>query len=383
MRLIPAGNPESANPVVVVRWCLEPKDLATLRDRNVRNARILLVIAYDNRSEDRYLAPLEQVIEYLSFKRPGHHHVFGAIVWNSEGDVKQIERFYWKKVNSRTYDNDVLTYERNGLREDGDRTEAAEFEVTIPKEHFPKEPPAWLKRIVQWGYSYPAVDECEFRKRLSITPVKLFFAAIWAVITTFIRALLALIFGGVITLRGVDYKAIVRPWLYDIKEVLDDMESRSWAFHKENGDFCGWKSIVIFPPFYLVLYLVLLLTKHILHRSYLGAMLWYMRLLLHSVWWIGGIAVATGIVFLVVNAHRRGAQGDGRWEKERQRQLARDRAKRLAAQEREAELVRLSELLSCKTTPVVPALSAVPRAQRTFYLRYHNLKAKVCRPFAR
>lgn len=184
MRLIPAGDLESANPVLPVRWCLEPKDVAALSEHgiDINSAYVVFVIVDDRGRETRQLAPMVQMMEYLEFYHPGVHQVFATVM---DGAALGVKNYVFNKEGEHFYHNDLLTYDKTKFLIDVCCT--AQIEVDVPAEHFPKEPPAWLRSIVDGVWPYPSVDQCQFRRRLLFTPVMFAFAAIIVIFTTILR----------------------------------------------------------------------------------------------------------------------------------------------------------------------------------------------------
>jgi heme exporter protein D len=386
MKLIPAGDLESASPVMPVRWCLEPKDVATLHERNTdtNSAYVVFVIVDDRGRETRQLAPMTQMMEYLEFYHPGVHHVFAKVM--EDWEAHSIKKRVLEKQREHSYANELLDYEK---KEFLGAWISAEIEVVVPKEHFPKEPPAWLRRVVEWGFAYPSVDQCQFRRRFLLSIPKLFFAGIWAVITTPIRALLALV-GTILTLRNINYGAVIRPWRFDIDDVFARAElSNSWLFHgkpKGNGWRAPWRSgwlVLLYPPVWFAACIIVGIVAINYHVGFIAAVLLILKEIWRAFWWsrwIIGVLALLILADLLIHSIRkknlatRDHEAD-RQERERRRQEREERARR----DREA----LVGLLTCSTGPMVVQLQAIPPERRTFHLQYHHIKAKVCRPFAR
>jgi hypothetical protein len=135
---------------------------------------------------------------YISFRRPGKHTVFAKVVYDY--GLGSFVPFLLRKLKRREYDCSVLNNDNTDFmsqsyfRNFGILSLPAddEVEISIPREHFPPAPPEWLKKMANYGFSYPAVDECDFRRRVVLLVPKLPALAFWAVVTTLIRLTIAL-----------------------------------------------------------------------------------------------------------------------------------------------------------------------------------------------
>lgn len=253
MKLIPAGNLTSADPVMPIRWCLERSETETLKHYNAKDVHILFVIAYEgNTIEDRQLVPIGQVMEYLKFRRPGKHVVFAKVIWPSRGIHRDALKRIFSRENPLEYTNKVLNDERTGFRSHLESRysisvlqDDAKIEVVIPPEHFPKEPPKWFKWLVNLGYEYPAVDQCQFRGRAPFVIVKIPAMLIWAVVTTLIR-IASVLLCGLCGMRNIGFRPIFHPWKNDILDVYVPT-TNSWFFHDDKGEKRPHRLLLLHP----------------------------------------------------------------------------------------------------------------------------------------
>lgn len=356
------NNPEAADPVIPIRWCVSPETIAKLKQRNAENPHILLVITQGDR-ETRKLVPLHQMMEYVEFSRPGRHRIFAAIVWWSS--IKELKKFYLEK-GSYSYKNGVLDYYKNGVL-DYDRehfqlciynylVEEAELSVFIADGFFPKEPPAWEKRWVDLWFDTTAKDPCQHRRRRLFAytiqpPVML----TWLALSVAARLLTALSCTLLLGMRKVDFAAIIHPFRNNFKNVYENASS---IFLKDkNGKKRDDAYIILTPIVPLSIFFILFFTP----LGILGRML--IALLTTGVATAGVYAISAAIKsFESAEAKRSRAE-----------------KKRLAlAQEYE----EVFQPIACTEAPLSATLKALPRNRRTLYLRYKAAKAYVCRPYA-
>jgi hypothetical protein len=403
MKLIPAGNLESADPVLAVRWCLDRSETQKLKEQEARNMHILFVIVYEGGTrEDRLLVPLQQAMTYLNFRRPGNHTVFAAVVWNSF-DKQGLSTRLLDRSSSREYDTIVMNRDRSEFRSvdwfennhapNRMLADTAEIDVIVPREHFPKEPPKWLKQLVNAGHGYPPVDQCDFRRRMLGVPFKVPFFAAWAIITTLIRFLIVvtLLFLG---MRRINFAAVIHPWQDEIPNVFERVHiGNSWFNRDSKGSYRSRWYFFLRPIFWLVIFGILTLIKIRLHMSYWALIVagwsaainftiatWNFLLRLVGKLWKAVAVVAVGITILTFTLrYVRKILAKKRREKELLWQST-DFQEQLRLQ-RMQSYDDLYKLLACKPT-ITPALSDLPPERQTLRLRYLDLKAKVCRPFA-
>lgn len=399
MKLIPAGSLTSADPVVPIRWCLERSEAEALKAKSAVNIHVLFVIAYEGTDlEDRQLVPIDQMMTYLTFRRPGTHTVLAKVVWAADKHLRTLT----KKFSVRGYDGNILGENRDGFRAAAIDyctdwkarylDSETDIEVAVPKEHFPSEPPAWLQRIANVGFDYPPADQCALRRRILLSPPKLFLMGLWAVVTTLIRACIAL----VLVLNGnygIDFTAVVHPWRNDIDDVAARTDSReTWFQENRGGDPRSKWAALLYPYFWLFILIPIPGTiAYVLDITYAQALLlmftWVSNaivaagaFLLHALAAYGkiilGIAAVLLVCFLVVLAFKRTAHV----QNERELAVSVD-AQKQRERERMESYDHLYKLLACRQG-IAPTLASLPPERRTFRLKYLDLKARVCRPFA-
>ena len=386
MKLIPAGDLNQAEPVLAIRWCLTRAETEYLKKQKAENIHILFVIAYEGTDlEDRQLVPIDQVMTYLNFRRPGNNTVLAKVVWSSHAEkgAGYLAKRLLSKAHVRMYENRVLnrvhtTFEDTEWLEEFHHVRSMEgaedFEVVIPKEHFPKEPPEWVKKVVNAGFSYPPIDQCAFRRRLGILPVKLLAFGIWTVITTFIRATIALCL-GLCGMRHIDFGAVLRPWEDDIEDVYFSVDRRDSWFNRTGEGLPRSPLMYLFHPMiYLTLFSSLTSLKFFYDRTYLETIriIWVMvaEFVPMVLGVLIGLAIWGFISRLISKANKNKHDQENSLE-----------FQELLRREKEQSYDELYKLLACRPN-LSPAVSALPAQRQTFYLRFLDLKARVCRPYA-
>ncbi len=150
---------------VLVRWCINQETVDELKGRKINDPYLLISSAPkgadrdDRRKSFRILAPLDQLMRYVQFRRPGENIISAAIVWG-DNLYEYICRDGYGYGYKRSFMEDSPRY-----RPQWKELYTAEIEVVVPDGTFAKEPPAWEKKWVNMFFSYEAVDQCDFRRR--------------------------------------------------------------------------------------------------------------------------------------------------------------------------------------------------------------------------
>ena len=383
MRLIPSGNLESAEPVLAVRWCLERSEIEYLKYKYAEDIHILIIIKYEgnlehyeNNLDEGDLVPIGQLMAYLNFRKPGNHTVYAKVIYSS--DIKKTKRDILIKQSHTQYRYRLLSIDGHSWWENPIIDYAsfthieAEMDVSIPKEHFPAEPPLWLKSIVNYGHEFPAVDPCMFRRRLIYCLPKLPLFGAWAVITTLLRLVIALV-ATFLGFRGVNWKAVFRPWADSIEDVVNGTSLKTnWFVNDKYGEerpiwFTLLNPIIMFIVINVCVGLgkiLILLIKMMAIKPIIAA-------------FVGvGIVVISTILYFVISKII-----------ERKLQMETGEYYRIKRNQEEHRLEdwynELSQTIGCKTTPIRADVSDLPKRKRSVQLRFLKIKARVCKPYAR
>ena len=356
-----AENPGQANPNLALRWCVDKKTLDELKEKGIKNPQLLLVVAqhldkWNVREIERKLVPLGQAMEWLEFNRPGRHTIYATIVWDVWGDDKGFEFLtQWLLRGSRS---GVFTYEMfNG---DGvfsrirhsvvgkHSLDEGSLDVVVAEEFFAKEPPAWLNWWVNLWFGAMEIsrptNQCSFRRRailaFTIQPIPVF---IWALLKSLMRLAMAVVL-VLCGMRRVSFKPIIHPFDLCLGNVWRDMG----------------------PSVFL--------------KDRYGK--WYFAYV------AGLIGCGLRTIWRALVSSPSAEELERRWKRKEQEIAESDRKKR-EKKEREREQRESEKFyeglqdVACIGVPLKPKLELLPKRRKTVYLRFQDLKAKVCRPYAR
>jgi hypothetical protein len=379
---------------------------------------------------DRFIVPLEDQMRYISFRRPGTNVVHATIMWPKSDD--SVKKVLTKRFDDGRYRADLLEKEQprvaqlhhrlkqlsterenayyHGDEEGGERLQAqmdqvrtkisvlqrrekhehiirydydsldrveqeAQLEVLVPGEMFAKEPSRLMSWLGTVHWSSQPRDQCHLRKRALITvgtgPLVLVVMAMVLAGAEIVQLVVigALLFVGK---RNINFGVLKDP-LVSPKEAQWQVKPSRWIKRKvtESGGYTHYRDRHVFwflvnPPMILLCVGVGLVFFAITDA------VWPVILGACSVLWFG-LAASLG-AFLAGGPLAR----LNKRREEAVRKLLQE-ARQRALEERNREL----EQLACSGVSREVSLSALPRNRRTVVLRFQNVKAKVCRPFAR
>ncbi|MDB5194689.1 MAG: hypothetical protein JWN50_703 [Parcubacteria group bacterium] len=394
LQIIADVRGETADPVVPIRWCLSPDLLQKLRAAGAVDPQMLLSVQDDLGQEtERRLVPLDQAIDYVSFRKAGTNKVNAAIVWadntrklrNRVLDQRNSKAYEYSIYSPFGFDENDKTFEPWRLSlsdlEGGDilRDTTAFLDITVGEEFFAGEPSRFEKWWVNLWHKYDPKDQCDFRQRrlLAYTlqpPVMLAFV-IWM---TFWRTLYAT-FTILMGVRGVNLETIFHPLRDSISETWKGDPSRRSDF--ANGYFAGVNDFFgsnakgesymfvfgLLRPAYWVLTALII---YGISLPGVDTMLeWLLVLKIAATLSFIGLVLITAFLAykFVETIVAPGAE-------------ARRKAKREAAlREQWRKEDRYAEI-TCGTAPLLADIGTL--SNPTFALRFQALKAKVCRPYA-
>jgi|GEM_PF-3526356 len=306
-------------------------------------------------------------------------------------------------------------------------TGVGQLVVEVPAAMFAPEPPSLMKKLAElYTWERKPRDQCNFRRRALITAATLPLFTVWVGLLLVVNAALAavLLIAGK---RNINYTPFRHPCTEGPWALWDDLEPSFWLttrkpyeddpskFHYEN------RSIMrraVSPPVVIGLAVVLttidvvLTETGVLQKAGVGKVdIW--KVILIAVFgppvavFVGGaIAVIFAILYnglqgaiklLSLLAPRRAKKSAEELAARRRREEAAklrekkakeaaESAKRdaeAAAKRREREALEASlRELSCSHSSSEVSIAALPKERRTVVLRYEDLKARVCKPFA-
>ena len=398
MKLV-TNSQKLGRAVIPLRWCLVPEEIAFLREQRIENPHLFLVIVNNKKEVDRQLIPIGKMMTYLSFRHPGENTVFATIVWRVLNYRSLKSRYLGKNYSGDyfilPYDSDENTLAGT----DGYGLDA--ITVNVSPEFFSPEPKPWEKWWVNlWWFETKPKDQCQFKKRrflaYSIQPIAVL---VFIVVIVLFRFLTALWWLGVRTRAPVKLSAIVHPFRYtsyDVWYAANDYYGGRDFYKMDKNKKLRPMFLLAFKPYLILLVAaILFLVDTLLVPGYDVPMLW--KYLLLSV---VTIAVLTVTVFLLVfifgmvgliieevikgrdsKSKKRGKQQEKEAKAARAKKLAAEAAQR-AVEAKLKELENEFKLISCNGGPLITELEALPKEKRTIHLRFMDLKARMCKPFA-
>lgn len=370
---------ERADATMPLRWCVSKEALGMLQEAGATDPYIFILIQHGFSETARYLVPLKDEMRFIEFRRPGRNIIHAAIVWEHKNG-RFLERSLMRKDGYGDYRCSFIEpHPKNfvngyfvGHETYSDQYQslgATTLDVEVPQNMFAKEPPRWLSAWVNYWFTWAPVDQCHFRRRMLVAFTIQPIAVLVAVIVEF-----ALKFG---ILLGLAFLGIPGRW----KKLL----SPDPGFGDSVSDLYPGKSSIFFSgprrwyrPFLWLISPPALLLAYIYHLAHPNVPWSDMLILLcgMAVCWILGELVVESMV----------------WSLKRIIQPALDRLfdhlrfrtmESIPAREPQRNLVEELSYLACDRTPRVASVKALAPERQTLYLRFQDIKSKVCRPFAR
>lgn len=384
--------------VIPIRWCLTREELKELEKREAKNPHLLLVVTHENQEVDRYLVPISQMLAYIQFHKPGENRILATVVWQYGDDVYKFRKEFLQQSSRGYYEQHVLNYGGKNLLRGFNYPrldQQTEITVMVPAELFAKEPPAWEKWWVNLLFNSKPQDQCQFRRRrmiaYSIQPLFVLFIVPILAIVRFLAASVLLFLGK----REVNLEPIIHPFKHETNDVWRNAEDSVFLRDAE-GKRQHWLITLFSPPVFLGFLAILAGIRFVFPSffSQITLLWWYYPLVALAV--LAGIAV-TGILLLglfsviysllqIALKVLKAKTADPLAELRKTRIQAREKREQEEAERKrrkEEQLrVELEQLLMCDGG-FIPKLSELPKEKQTIYLRFQDLKAKVCKPYAR
>jgi hypothetical protein len=407
-----------------------------LEEREVDDPQLLLVTTRGTIETDRQIIPLTEMMRYVQFRSPGPNVLHATIIWGRQGgdtpkkvlsarfdngsyrtDVvsrrrphldkieEELNEIEYKQSHSNKDDLDTQArfnadidqlrsqrkqyadeVEETLIRDDFDSINRldseGQLEVVVPADMFAKKPPAWM----QWlgtRYSFwngAARDQCDLKRRALFTGISGPFALVGI-------ACLLLVAGAVLSLvvavnaltsalllidgrRGVELGSL-NPFESDPAKIWRRRGHSFW-YKKETQSSYGGLTYEDRTPVLFVLN-----PTTVVFAAAVGTLVGWLA-------WSSiplGIAIAIGALLAISLIVALIASGPAKRKFEERRIRHKKEEEDLEQREKEA-LRKDLELLACSNQSSEVSLKALPRERRTVVLRFHALKASVCKPFA-
>lgn len=407
-----------ANATVPVRWCISEAAREAILGRNIEDPYVVLVVENGGKELNRVVRPLTDMMAYVQVPRAGRSTIHGAIVFQRTdtkearkrlGNPRRVSLLDWEVIGERelsqkidelyqkmealeddaeegadvyshpdyiAYDSerDKLVAEREALIAKGvKRTvlgfseieyrarmlgESDAFDVDIPDFLFARRRP-WLdrySRIMPWWHGTEDRDECSRRNRVLWTAL---LTPLYAVALLLIKPfflLWALFLAVFLGYRDVNWKPVVQLDNWSIGAIGRDLNSSFWLTKRvpDSEKLSGYRDegrglvALLNPP-------LLAIMTFVVFVAIKGGMV--------TLYVLGILA----ILALIGYALSRVVPGFAdRREARREREFHEE----LGLMVRDASEVGCAEA----------NLDALPLQRRTVYLRFCDLKARVCKP---
>ncbi|MEK7637780.1 MAG: hypothetical protein AAB402_05365 [Patescibacteria group bacterium] len=371
--MVNSVTPESAT--IEVGWCVLPGVLEHLREREAVSPHVLLVITDEQGNERRQLEPLERGLAYVSFRAPGRNTIQAKIVWDPDGLGRLKDSFLSRERGK--YQTTVLSASSGELVGNAWTLGYSKIQVTVDRKCFAAKPPAWLARWINFWFETEPVDECAFRRRailaFTLQPLTL---ALYYPLKLAIMLFIGLWYTVMLGRGGINYRALWPLAGAELSELVTREAGleRSFWFHLWRWQFS--------PPFLTIVTLLMLFVKsvsedpkthkhiEILFRTF-GQYLQYLAVIIVAAYALTVlVSVLVGLIGSIPVVQQR--------LKERRREAARKQA---LAEVQQIETA-MGYLVCTGDVPRPVSFRNLPPQQRTFDLRFKELKARVCRPFA-
>jgi hypothetical protein len=431
IQLFTVQNEEGqVDSVVPLRWCISRATAEMIQERQIEDPQLVIVIENGGKEMDRFIVPLEDQMRYISFRRPGTNVVHATIMWPKSND--SVKKVLTKRFDDGTFRVDLLDYEpprlarlhhrleqlrrsiddayfrgedeavrrlevqmdeanaeirtlrgreghehiiRYGFDSLGRIEGDAQLEVLVPSEMFAREPSRLMSWLGTVHWSSQPRDQCHLRKRALVTvgtgPLVLLLMAVVLASAEIVQLVVigALLFVGK---RNINFGVLKDP-LVSPKEAQWGVKPSRWIKRKvtESGGYTHYRDRHVFwflvnPPMIVVCVGIGVVFYAFTDAAWPIILSGSAVLFFGLAVWIGEMLAGGPLARL--NKRR----------EEAVRKLLQE-ARQRALEERNREL----EQLACSGVSREVSLSALPRNRRTVVLRFQNVKAKVCRPFAR
>jgi hypothetical protein len=371
-------NPEVKDVVIPLRWCVDRETLDELKDKGVQDPYLLLVIAQKYCAPEQKLVPFNQMLEYVELKRPGVNRIFATIVWNKEKGRLGLWRQYLQQKNGR-YNNELVDCwwsSDMAFDQPEESIGKAVLILEVPRELFAKEPHRWEKKWVNLWFENRPKNQCYFRRRrllaYTIQPPAVFLWTIFVkILPRWMAVILLVILGFWVDPDSwspktwkplLDWRPLVHPWRKTFRDLFTEA-------------FADWKgtpaifmlSVYIFLPFAIVITLSSFLWKFVCFTAKpitnrFDRVLEVLESKLGS--FIGRLVSKIP------------------WPEPKPVDPA--ELKRIADEREKIYLVERYasyQVLLCENVSSVEPRKVVPFKYKV-YLRYMDLKASICKPFA-
>lgn len=275
---------KEAPPISLIRWCIGRDTLDKLQRRDAQNPHLLLLVVHNGAEIERKLVPISQMMEFFAFHRAGEHRIIATIVWHKEGNIKVLKAtFFGRRIGDCLYDKlDAVDDEGNfslESREYLDALEECEIVVNVDPGHFAKAPSKLESWWVNLWYERAPRDQCQFRKRrilaYSVQPPVILVYLLFLISARILAAAFFVSIGK----RGINFKPLVHPWHYETNDIWfrAKWDHKGTIFSKKkNGDEQDFliTALAPFAPIVWVILFAVLNLINLLAPAFGGFHIW-------------------------------------------------------------------------------------------------------------
>ncbi len=353
---------DAADSVIPLRWCVCKEALDELKQAEAKNIYLLIVVtSRSSKKEIRKLVPIDKLMAYIQFERPGIHTINAAVVWVNEKIFLNHMKDYFLSQESRGVYRRFVTESSGLLVKEKDLCSSfynvhskgrASLSIDVSKEFFAPEPRLWLKWWGNLWHKYPPVDQCDFRKRLGIAfSLKPFAALIYIPAMFLIRSIVAL-FMLLCGFRGINFRPIVRVFKYKTLHVTLDTKG---------SVFSGWKWSL--SPIFILAFGLVLYSLNIFLPESRDLNIW--RTIIPAIAVISVLLCALSFLLVTLFGPLFGNL-ETRWEK----------------RVFESHWRKMYASVACPGTSLRASIKALPWHRITLSLLFRATKRRVCKPYA-
>lgn len=346
--------------VAPVSWCVSRDTLDELARRGIPDPQVLIVVApennYEHRKEGRKVVPLKELMTYVEFRSPGPNRVFAIVFGRSEARMKES---FLHKEDGR-WCTSILTHDGTAVHEGvsgsgGHVSSSAPLRVEVPSECFATTPfdAGWVNLL----FTGRPENQCDFRRRrifaYTVQPI--------LALVVYLFRLLGVLVYLLMGIRGIDFRPLTQPLTFDTGDI--------WK--RADGSF-------VVPRVESPLRFACLAFSPIIVLGALGiGLLNYGGVSTALLFTAGTVVAVIGVIIVILLAMSGHAALLERWNDK-------NNVQQMLAEGEVPWYLREADEISCAPGRG-PRTGAgdVPRHLRTMRLRFEDLKAKVCRPFAR
>lgn len=352
--------------VVPIRWCITKDEATEMTTFFASHKRAHVVITVSRKVDwgwqqvDLHTVPFANLLHYISFRSPGPHRIHVKVC--SKDNAKYFRKRFFKE-------RETFVEPRTGMLGDwGTHPIGGLLTVDVPDGLFARPPHPVLAKWVNAWFDRRPRDQCAFRKRMIfaflVQPLPMLLWWLGKSLVALFFAFGAVLFG----VRGLTWRQlfgpIIAPFQYQIDYRLPHQKS---IFTHDAAGNPRPLSIRLLAPYNL---LTIVVVSTFIFVWVLGHLPSLLTLVLT-------VLLALGIILLLAgNFSRITERIYDRW-------LA-PWFDRWTEDERKRQKEAFEEELAAAGCEVATAasLQALPEDHRTLYLRFLDLKSKVCRPYA-